>query len=104
MSFMSIIRFEIKPGMEESFLSAFNEGTEFERQQEVEGFQSSVMCRSLEDDPVIYYVVGHWETEAAYTEWGELGPQVAPEVATRLMGSVVDPAPGKLFKIVRQTN
>ena len=50
MSIMSIIRFETKPGMEESFLSAFNEGTEFERQQEVEGFQSSVMCRLLEDN------------------------------------------------------
>jgi heme-degrading monooxygenase HmoA len=100
MTFRSLIRFEVKPGAESEFESAFDQAGMLVRPKQIEGFIDAELFRSV-GEPVEYIVIGSWETEQAYAQWQAVSRDEADSKALSVLSKVViDPQPGKLFSPV----
>ena len=98
MTFRSIIRFRVKPGMEADFEAAFLKAGMLERPARIDGFVSAELVRSVAG-PVEYYVIGEWRTEQAYVDWQTISRDGAdPDAIAAMQSTLVDHAPGRLFE------
>ena len=96
----SVIRFAVKPGREEDFEAAFEAAGMLTRPAQVEGFRGAELLRS-DDAPTEYYVLGAWDSREAYARWQRVSVEgAATDSATALLDTLVDPAPGRLFRSV----
>lgn len=95
--FTSLIRFRPKPGRERDFEAAFEATGMSTRPRAIEGFLGARLVRSTEE-PVEYLVIGEWRTPADYAAWQERsGRDADPDAFRRLLDTLVDPKPGRLF-------
>lgn len=100
MSYTSIIRFRVKPGLEATFEAAFTKAGMLTRPRAIDGFIRAELVRSV-GDPVEYYVIGEWQTQQSYAAWQAIsGPEADPEALTAMRETLVEHAPGRLFEVV----
>lgn len=100
MSFTSVIAFQVQPGKEAQFESAFARCGMLERPNAVEGFVKADLIRSV-DDPAAYFVVGEWATEQAYAQWQSISRDGAdPAALADLHATILEFQPGRLYRTV----
>ncbi len=100
MSFRSVIRFQVKPGMEAAFEENFLNAGMLERPSAIAGFVSAELVRGAGE----YYVIGEWRTEQAYADWQAVSHTAAdPAVIAAMRATLIDPAPGRLFTPVARS-
>ena len=103
MSFRSVIRFQVKPGMEAKFEENFLAAGMLERPAAISGFVYAELVRGL-TSPNEYFVIGEWRTEQDYAGWQAVSHAGAdPDVIAAMRETLVDPAPGKLFQPVARS-
>ena len=97
MSFRSIIRFQVKPGMAAEFEAAFSECRMLDRPSAIDGFVMAELVRSVVE-PLEYHVIGEWETEQAYADWQAVSHEQAdPAAVEALHATLLHWAPGRLY-------
>ena len=95
--FTSLIRFRPKPGRERDFEAAFEATGMSTRPRAIDGFLGARLVRST-GEPIEYVVIGEWRTPADYAAWQERsGRDADPDAFRRLLDSLVDPKPGRLY-------
>ena len=100
MSYTSIIRFQVRPGMEAAFEAAFAKAGMLKRPARIDGFVKADLVRSV-GEPVEYYVVGEWRSERAYADWQAVsGPEADQEALAEMRACLAGHAPGRLFETV----
>lgn len=103
MSYRSLIRFQVKPGMEAAFEAAFVKVGMLARPSRIDGFVDAELVRSV-GEPVEYFVIGAWLTEQAYADWQAVSRDTAdPEALAIMYAALVDPIPGRLFSTVARS-
>lgn len=99
----SVIEFRVVPGQEAAFEQAFADAQMLTRPAAIDGFYGADLIHSLED-PSHYMVIGSWATMEAYEQWQAISVEGAPpEPLKRLVATLVDPRPGRLF-VLAQTS
>ncbi len=100
MPFTSVIRFHVKPREDASFEAAFEAAGMLTRPDAINGFLGAKLLRS-ETEPLEYLVIGEWQTREAYGDWQAVSSRTADaEALARLLETLVDPKPGRLFACV----
>jgi len=96
----SIIRLEIKPGLNEAFEKAFIGSGMLSRPKAIDpGFEGNLL-RSV-SEPAVYYVVATWSAPEHYDEWQRRSREGADPAALAIVDELlVDPVPGKLFELI----
>lgn len=103
MSFRSIIRFQVKPGMGAAFEAAFAQCRMLDRPSAIEGFVMAELVRCV-SEPFEYHVIGEWATEQAYADWQAISHEEAdPAAVEALNGTLAHWAPGRLFAPVARS-
>lgn len=99
-SVRSVISFQVKPGREADFEAAFALSGMLTRPLEFAGFQGADLVRAV-DGSGEYLVIGSWASAEAYRDWQRRSTQGAPEGSfQRLLETLDDPRPGRLFAVV----
>ena len=100
MSYTSVIRFQVRPGMEQAFEAAFLKAGMLERPSVINGFVSAKLVRGI-GEPNAYFVIGEWLTEQSYADWQAVSSsQADPAAVAAMRETLVDHAPGRLFAMV----
>ena len=73
----AVIRFEVIPGAELAFETAFRDAGMFERPRVIEGFVSMELIKSVED-PTEYLVISTWKQQKDYRAWQAVSSSGAP--------------------------
>jgi heme-degrading monooxygenase HmoA len=103
MSFRSIIRFQVKPGMADAFEAAFAACRMLDRPSAIDGFIMAELVRSV-TEPLEYHVLGEWETEQAYADWQAISHEGAdPAAVEALNATLLHWAPGRLYQPVSRS-
>ena len=98
-TFVSHIRFDVKPGQREAFLDAFAATGMLTRPTSVTGFCWGKLVEAT--DGSHFMVIAAWETEAAYAQWQSTAMKdVDRDAVIAFVETLSNPAPGKLFRIV----
>jgi len=103
MPFTSLIQFKVKPGEQTAFEAAFVKTGMLTRPKSVAGFLGAELIQS-NTSTLEYCVVGKWETEQSYTDWQAIATATTDvDALSDLIGTLVDPAPGQLFRTVHSS-
>ena len=98
----SVIRFQVKPGREAEFEAAFAETGMLSRPRRIEGFLGAELVKDL-GGAGEYLVIGLWSGAESYRAWQAASTAQAPrEAMGRLLDTLVDPRPGRLYGLVAQ--
>jgi heme-degrading monooxygenase HmoA len=85
LTFVSVLRLTVRPGMGDLLVQAFADLAIFERSRASGGFLDGRLLRSLDDSH--FLVVARWENEGDYQGWldnparEEIGKQLEPLLA-----------------------
>jgi len=97
----SILRFQVQPGREADFETAFAAAGMLTRPRAIDGFVDAELGRSLVM-PNEYLVVARWASADAYRAWQQVSLAEAPPAAlAALLATLVDPRPGETFEVLR---
>jgi len=98
----SVIRFQVKPGRAPDFEAAFAETGMLTRPRAIEGFQGAELVKDLAGEGE-YLVIGVWSDAESYRAWQAVSAAQAPrEAMGRLLDTLVDPRPGRLYGVIAQ--
>lgn len=98
----SVIRFQVKPGRAADFEAAFAETGMLSRPRGIDGFRGAELVKDLAGDGE-YLVIGVWTDAESYRAWQAVSAAQAPrEAMGRLLDTLVDPRPGRLYGLVAQ--
>lgn len=97
MSYLSYIRFDVKPGQRDEFVRLFNGLQMLERPKKIDGFEWGDLAES--EDNTTFVAICEWATPAAQAEWQQaaLG-DIDPEQAKAFLDTIAETKPGQLFK------
>lgn len=96
----SIIRFQVKPGREADFGSAFHRTGMLTRPRGIVGFLDAELSHSV-DNVGDYLVVARWESAESYRAWQEEALIGAPpDALDDLFDTLIDPQAGSLYAII----
>lgn len=95
--YRSLIEFDVKAGLEQSFLDAFLAVEMLTRPKKVTEFVDAELLR----DGSTFAVTGHWETAEAYAHWHSVAQKEAPSGALKVLSTVIETTrPGRLYELV----
>lgn len=95
--YRSLIEFDVKAGLEQSFLDAFLAVEMLTRPKKVTEFVDAELLR----DGSTFAVTGHWETAEAYAHWHSVAQKEAPTGALKTLSTVIETTrPGRLYELV----
>jgi heme-degrading monooxygenase HmoA len=96
-NFRSLARFDVKPGMEAEFESAFKACGMLERPRLVPGMIAVQLVQS-ETTTTEYLVMGEWDSRESYASWqSQSFKGLDKSLIKRFLATLNDQKPGQLF-------
>lgn len=96
MSYISYVRFDVKPGQREAFLTAFKATGMSSRPKAIAGYKWGQLNEAT--DGSHFMVIAEWDTQADYASWQAVAiKDLDRSESQAYMDTLLDPKPGKLF-------
>jgi len=96
-NFRSLVRFDVKPGKEAEFESAFKACGMLERPRLVQGMIAVQLVQS-ETITTEYLVMGEWDSRESYASWqSQSFKGLDKDLIKRFLASLNNPQPGQLY-------
>lgn len=97
MPYLSYVRFDVKPGQREAFLTAFKMTGMLSRPNAIAGYRWGKLAEA--SDRSHFMVIAEWEAEADYAVWQEAAIKDLDRSASQaFVDTLLNPKPGKLYQ------